>query len=111
MPVYDPREFGGQVSRPVKDTPILKGEEGEHFFALAEARVTIERLTRENEELRKDAERWRIGKRIYFPEYCPHDDGAPNGSGWFHQSLDGQWFDTPDEAIDAALAKQEVKDE
>lgn len=61
-------------------------------------------LARE-EGLRKDAERWRAGEKMSFPEFCGHCDEAPGGSGWFHANLsDDQWFKTATEAMDALIA-------
>ena len=53
-----------------------------------------------------DAKRWRGGYFLYFPEYCGHDDSAPDGSGWYHQNItEPRWFKTPNEAMDAAIAQ------
>ena len=54
----------------------------------------------------RDAERWRAGVRLYFPEWCGQEDSAPKGCGWFHQMLQDRWFDTPEEAIDAAISSE-----
>jgi hypothetical protein len=70
------------------------------------AQERAERAEQEAEGLRKDAERWQAGKRLGFPEFCPHWDGAPNGNGWYHPRLGDACFDSPEDAIDAALASR-----
>ncbi len=67
--------------------------------------ATVAAQAAELEKVLKDAERWKAcAKAGEFPEYCHHDDTVPEGKCWY-MPINGAPFQTPEEAIDAALAQ------
>ncbi|WP_175980016.1 hypothetical protein [Caballeronia zhejiangensis] len=61
--------------------------------------------------MEKDAQRWRAGVRLKcFPEHSGHDDAARYGESWYMPNCAlpdvPEPFVTPEEAIDAAIAKE-----
>lgn len=60
-------------------------------------------------ESERDAERWKAGGQLGFPEFCGHADDAPGGAGWYHHRLcppiteTTHWFSSADDAMDAAI--------
>ena len=82
---------------------VMEGERiGVHRTAFTDAASTIERLERENAELRRDAERYQVMKAMAVRE-APHCGLPPVLPVWSIY-IPGRHA-TFDDAIDAALAK------
>jgi hypothetical protein len=104
--IDDANEVAAQIA--LLTDLLEQAEDAYDHMARAYESLITEHVTAEQEAegLRKDAERWQAGKRLGFPEFCPHWDGAPNGNGWYHPRLGDACFDSPEDAIDAALASR-----